>query len=523
MANDFVQYILNSVSLPTQNGNLRPSDIPPYVAQNNARFANFDHDAFASNNVGYKAFILKYASSGTGESDSSRGQATLYNPSHWLTVTNQYFDLMEGIDATAEEGQSTANQAVAQMLNINSPQMHVWIPSLDIDLEVPQIQPSPTVTTGYAAVNANLFRMCTIDREEYKTSLPPVGSLILVDFEDRAGQGGLAMTGLITQDRQFCRAVLSALSSDNNNGSPIRDSAAARRAQTAELANNGISVPTGDQIGTLEVPDPIPVSAEIAQLAANYDNNVPDRVPLKDHPSGKHRELFEKAHPDFVPYMKAFARNAWDNRKATIYFTSSYRSHSEQLYLHRNWMIWHAFQALPASERQAMASSGYYHFEWGIGYGGVKAYDTQAKWTTASPYDSSSPPTEQQYIATDPDKTSYHSLGLAFDFSPTWGDVNPDGVVPSTPVKGYHMLAGMDGPGNSYSAAPSEWEATGIVDDGTSIGLQWGGNWTGKHVDPIHFDFGFVLGANQKQAVVDAAKQQGVEPNRVDLSAFVFV
>jgi hypothetical protein len=532
MANDFVQYILNSVSLPTQNGNLRPSDIPPYVAQNNARFADFDHDAFASNNVGYKAFILQYASPGTGENDSSRGQATLDNPSHWLTVTNQYSDLKEGIDATAEEGQSTANQAVAQMLNINSPQMRVWIPSLDIDLEVPNIQPSPNIRlwekansrlhSGYTVVNINLFRMCTIDREEYKTSPPPVGSLILVDFEDRAGQGGLAMTGLITQDRQFCRAVLKTLSTDNPTGSPRSLHYVARRAQTAELANNGINVPTGDQIGTLEVPDPIAVSAEIAQLAANYDNDVPDRVPLKEGASaGKHRELFERAHPDFVPYMKAFARKAWDNRKATIHFTSSYRSHSEQLYLHRNWMIWRAFQALPASQRATMASSGYYHFEWGIGYGGVKRKDTQAKWTTASPYNSTSPPTEQQYIATDPDKTSYHSLGLAFDFSPTWGDVNPGGVVPSTPVKGLHMLAGQDGPGNSYTAPASEWKATGIVEDGTTLGLQWGGDWTGKHLDPIHFDFGFILYSYQKQAVLDAAKQQGVEPNRVDLSAFV--
>jgi|6_EtaG_2_1085325.scaffolds.fasta_scaffold00574_4 hypothetical protein len=463
MANDFVQYILNSVSLPTQNGNLRPSDIPLYVAQNNARFADFDHDAFASNRTGYKAFILKYASPGTGENDSSRGQATLYNPSHWLTVTNQYFDLMEGIDATAEEGQSTANQAIAQMLNINSPQMHVWIPSLDIDLEAPQIQPSPTVTTGYAAVNANLFRMCTIDREEYKTSPPPVGSLILVDFEDRAGQGGLAMTGLITQDRQFCRAVLSALSSDNNNESPIRDSAAARRAQTAELANNGLSVPAGDPLGWVGRRTPLMPREEIVQLAADYDSDTPNRVGNKSgHLAGEgNAKPLDQLHPDWQVYVKAFLRKVWDDNGTTIYITSTYRTHTEQQKLLDDWI---ANAHLPPKERGARPA----------------------------------PPGE-----------SYHNFAMAFDFNPAWEQGN------------YPSGAGLSDskPFLQFSDDNSLWEASNLPAIGTALGLRWGGTFNSR--DPIHFDFGDVVAETAKDQLVAMAQEQNVPLNRVDLTAVV--
>ena len=465
MANDFVQYILNSVSLPTQNGNLRPSDIPLYVAQNNARFADFDHDAFASNNVGYKAFILQYKSSGTGESDSSRGQATLYNPSNWLSITNQYFDLMEGIDTMAEEGQSTANQAIAQMLNINSPQMHVWIPSLDIDLEVPQIQPSSTATSGYAAVNAGLFSTCTIDREEYKTRLPPVGSLILVDYEDRKGKAGLTMTGIVTQDRQFCRAVLSALSSDNNSESPIRDSAAARRAQTAELANNGLSVPTGDPLGWVDRRTPLVPTNEIVQLAADYDSDTPDRVPNKSqHLAGKPgggacpvgaRPLGE-LHPDWQVYVKAFLRKAWDDSKATIYINSTYRTHAEQ---------------------QCLID------EWNRGFPGDRGAEPA------------------------PVGESYHNYAMAFDFNPSWeSGVLAPGMTANKPFL-------------EFADTTTKWLTTGLPQIGESLGLRWGGQWASR--DPIHFDFGGVVAETAKDRLVAMAQEQNVPLNRVDLSAVV--
>jgi len=463
MANDFLQYILNSVSLPTQNGNLRPSDIPLYVAQNNARFQDFDHDAFASNNIGYKAFILRYMSTGVGENDPPRGQATLYNPSYWLSITNQYFDLMEGIEATAEVGQSTPNQAIAQMLNINSPQMYVWIPSLDIDLEVPQIQPSPTVTSGYAAVNAQLFRMCTIDREEYKTRLPPVGSLILVDFEDRAGKGGLAMTGVITQDRQFCRAVLSALSSDNNNESPIRDAAAARRAQTAELANNGLSVPAGDPLGWVDRRTPLVPTDEIIQLAADYDSDTPDRVGNKSgHLAGEgNAKPLDQLHPDFQVYIKAFLRKAWDDNSTTMYINSTYRTHAEQQGLLDDWL---ANAHLPPKQRGAKPA---------------------------------------------PPGQSYHNFAMAIDFNPAWEQGNyPSGAGLSDSKKFLR-----------FSDDNSLWEASNLPAIGTSVGLRWGGTFGNR--DPIHFDFGGIVLSAAKDQLVAMAQEQNVPLNRVDLSTVV--
>jgi len=71
---------------------------------------------------------------------------------------------------------------------------------------------------------------------------------------------------------------------------------------------------------------------EIRKLALSYDED--DEVPRKD----RNAEDINAAHPEMIPYIKAFIYKCWAELKATIKVNSTYRSPLQQQKLYDQWV-----------------------------------------------------------------------------------------------------------------------------------------------------------------------------------------
>jgi hypothetical protein len=101
-----------------------------------------------------------------------------------------------------------------------------------------------------------------------------------------------------------------------------------------------------------DLPDiPVNTPSEIEQLAQLYDES--QTLPNKNN----HAPFFPQAHPEFVPYMKAFMFKAWDNLQASIQINSVYRTPRDQQRLIA------AYNADPANKAKPGTTS--YHL-WGM-------------------------------------------------------------------------------------------------------------------------------------------------------------
>ena len=159
------------------------------------------------------------------------------------------------------------------------------------------------------------------------------------------------------------------------------------------------------------------------------------------------------AHPDFAAHMKAFMYNVWDNLGAKIIINNVYRTPTKS-------------NAMIAKYKKYIADGG----------------DPRNK--------------------VRPSTTSFHLYGMAMDFNPTL----KDGTLLGKSSKSY-----------GKNSLPKAWNDSGIVAQGQSVNLYWGGVWKGNSYDPIHFDFRNVAGTSA--SVKSLVKQQNVEPNRVILSS----
>ena len=172
-------------------------------------------------------------------------------------------------------------------------------------------------------------------------------------------------------------------------------------------------------------------SQEINDLAERFDNE----------PSvNKERNQWHivRAHPEFQNYIKAFITKCKDN-KIAIQLNSTHRDRAKQDQL----LAKHAAKK-------------------------AKGINSPA-----------------------PGKTSYHLVGLAFDFNPI--------------INGTKMLS---------SVPKGEWIQTGIPAIGESLGLRWGGNFSTNY-DPIHFDLGKKVSRTRMKAMIAEAKKKNVEGTKI--------
>ena len=92
--------------------------------------------------------------------------------------------------------------------------------------------------------------------------------------------------------------------------------------------------------------------------------------------------------------------------------------------------------------------------------------------------------------------SSHHNFGWAIDFNPILRD-------------GTKLMSNPD------KNPKSEWEASGIVNLGQSVGLRWGGYFS--NYDPIHFDGGKLLTESTSQ-LLTRARSESVAGNQLQVT-----
>ena len=325
---------------------------------------------FTGNGIGYKAFILAYQNQGLN--NSTTGKTNTNGAIQTASPTDGILgSLANGLLALGLGEDDPAVQALSQINVLNGIKAYVWIPTLD--RKVPEVYKTSDNNSAIGIRDLQSFPVCKIEDERLISSLPPHGSLVLVDYENRETKSGLTLKYPICTDANFARIIMGELRQETSPAEP----------QTTRdvLVENKLSVPTGDPIGWVHTPRITP--DEIVQLAADYDSDTPNRVGNKaGHLAGQdNAKPLDQLHPDFQVYIKAFLRKAWDDNGATIYINSTYRTHVEQQDLIDKWI---ANAHLPPKDRGAEPA---------------------------------------------PPGKSYHNFAMAIDFNPAWEQGNyPSGA-----------------------------------------------------------------------------------------------
>ena len=207
-------------------------------------------------------------------------------------------------------------QALNQINFLNDVRMKVWIPIINKDLNTPKIRQT---ADGIKLIDQKLYETCVVMNEALLQSLPPPGSLIVVDYQDRKTKQGLTLKHVICSDANFSRIILSEFA-----GQPLDETSMTEMFSNLSNTNSVFGFANGDALGTLVPRVATQTPDEIQQLALNYDEDT--TLPNKS----QHSSFLQQAHPEFEPYMKAFMFNAWNEAQATIKINSVYRTPAEQ-------------------------------------------------------------------------------------------------------------------------------------------------------------------------------------------------
>ena len=277
----------------------------------------YDRQAFVDTGVGYQAFILSYENQGlntatTGRENTSGGSETPPPQGGLLGELGKFY-LQTARDGYVE---NPATQALGQINFLNDVRMKIWIPSIDVNL-------TPAIVLQESGapwlVDNNLYQTCHIVDEQFLNSLPPPGSLISVDYENRKAMTGLTMRSVICTDANFARIIISEFSGITD----VESLAQFFENVTIAVGAGSFSYATGDALSSLR-PTPAMVSSEIMDLADNYDADT--TIPGHGPSGGQHASHLDVMHPDMLPYAKAFLYKAWNDRQITIQINQVYRS-----------------------------------------------------------------------------------------------------------------------------------------------------------------------------------------------------
>jgi hypothetical protein len=331
-----LQFILDQEgsSVYGDDKNYDIADITLESALKMTAIQEFDNQAYVDNGIGFKAFILTYESKGLNVA-SAEGKET-------GGIVGGVTKALESADAdtngtvTTSTG-SAALEALGQLNFLNDVRAKVWIPVLDKDIPNPQIlMGAPPLMPGVSLLeNRDLYQTCVIEKESLLSSLPPPGSLVVVDFQNRKTRSGLTMKHAICTDINFSRIIMGEFAGIADVG--------AMSTFFENLANTSATFgfATGDSMGQLLPVTPAMTPDNIAALAAEYDS--PGSVPGSGYPpevpnKSQHLSHLNNAHHEFQPYMKAFMYKVWADKRITIKLNSTYRSPSHQAQLRTDWI-----------------------------------------------------------------------------------------------------------------------------------------------------------------------------------------
>jgi len=294
----------------------------------------FDNQAYVDNGIGFKAFILAYDNKGINfaQTEQQEGGATTEPTGGILGGVTKVFKRKD----KETDPKSPALEALGQLNFLNDVRAKVWIPALDKDIPNPQIiMGGPPLVDSVVLHNRDLYQTCVIEKESLLSSLPPPGSLVVVDFQNRKTRSGLTMKHAICTDINFSRIIMGEFAGIADVG--------AMSTFFENLANTSATFgfATGDSMGQLLPVTPAMTPDNIAALAAEYDS--PGSVPGSGYPpevpnKSQHLSHLNNAHPEFQPYMKAFMYKVWADKRITIKLNSTYRSPSHQAQLRTDWI-----------------------------------------------------------------------------------------------------------------------------------------------------------------------------------------
>ena len=258
--NSLLQFILNQESTTAYGSskNYGIDNITYQGANKRAIKSDFNHQAHIQSGVGYRAFILSYENKALNALSMS-GMVNTPPESPTPTPTPPTPTPEENPPNDGEKGEipnntptplpADATQALSQISFLNNVTMKVWIPIINKDMPPPFIKTDPTV--GFKVVDIELYETCTVTDEEYLQALPPPGSLVLVDYENRQTKSGLTMVDTICTDPNFARIVLAELAGQEISQETMQ---MLFSSGMTGLGNFG-SFPLGDPIGTAEEVD----------------------------------------------------------------------------------------------------------------------------------------------------------------------------------------------------------------------------------------------------------------------------
>ena len=230
-------------------------------------------------------------------------------------------------------------QALSEAHFLNNIKLKVWIPALDKHVKAPEVySPNPPLI-GAAIRDLYLYQSCHILDEQHLQSLPPPGSLIMVDYQNRQLRTGLTLKSVICRDATFARIIMAEFAG-------VVDSKAVS-SYFSEIPGGVFDFATGDPILPAPPREAALTPDKIQELAQNYDadSTLPNKT--------QHSPFLAEAHPEFVPYLKAFMFKAWSDSQLTIQINSVYRTPTDQQNLIDAW------EADPANNVKPSTSS--YH------------------------------------------------------------------------------------------------------------------------------------------------------------------
>jgi len=303
--------------------------------------SEFSPQAFTHNGIGFKAFILAYENRGvapatTGrknENGSSESAApTLGTVGKIRGILGAFAKsvddtaLRAGIEAIRPESPNGTDnpkeQALSEAHFLNNIKLKIWIPTLDKHIKAPEIYSPEPPLVGAAIRDLHLYQSCTILDEQHLQSLPPPGSLIMVDYENRQMRTGLALKSIICRDATFARIIMSEFAGVVDNR--------ALASYFSEIPGGAFDLATGDPILPAPPREPALTPDKILELATNYDSDI-------TLPKAGHQVHLNVMHPEMVPYAKAFMFKAWSDSQLTITINSVYRTPTEQADLIADW------------------------------------------------------------------------------------------------------------------------------------------------------------------------------------------
>jgi len=308
-----LQFILNQNSSDVYgaNKNYNIGDISVQGALERSAAASFETQAFQNNGIGFKAFVLAYDNQGLNIATTGYENPT--STAEDAPPTSGLLGFRSSIpDTGGTEETDEAIQALSQINYLNDVRMKVWIPILNKDINIPQIKQTES---GVDIVDRQLYETCAVEGENLLQKLPPPGSLVVVDYENRRTREGLTLKQTICSDANFTRIILSELA-----GTPLDVESLTSLFSGLASTNDFFNFANGDALAAVTPPATAQTSEEIQEAADNYDDDT--TLPNKS----QHEPFLAVAHPDFLPHMKAFMFNAWNDSQVTIQINQVYRT-----------------------------------------------------------------------------------------------------------------------------------------------------------------------------------------------------